>query len=189
MTSASEVRFGGIPWAAELIRDPDWVVCATSSRTPKSSTEDSFFAETLKTDRTIKHLLSLHLKPDENADPPIQAVRTIMDLGDGVNGHPDLCHGGFVATLMDEVMGVLLTINMERASSWRRGEPSDLGLFTAYIKVNYKRPVPTPNVVLATARFEKKEGKKAWVVGSIEDGMGVVYATGEALFVQPKGKL
>ncbi|KAF2813849.1 uncharacterized protein BDZ99DRAFT_459602 [Mytilinidion resinicola] len=188
MTSASELRFSRIPWAADLIRDPDWVVCATSSRTPKTSTEDSFFAVTLNTDRTITNLLSLHLKPDENADPPIQAVRTIMDLGTGVNGHPDVCHGGFVATMMDEVMGVLLTINLERASIWKRGEPT-IGLFTAYIKVNYKRPVPTPSVVLATARFEKKEGKKAWVVGTIEDGMGVVYATGEALFVQPKGKL
>jgi hypothetical protein len=42
---------------------------------------------------------------------------------------------------------------------------------------------------LCTAKFEKKEGRKAWVVGTIEDGLGVVYATGEALFVNPKAKL
>jgi hypothetical protein len=75
----------------------------------------------------------MHLLPDPSANPGIQAVRTIMDLGNGVNGHPDVCHGGFVATMLDEVMGVLLTINLERDTTRRRGEAADttLGLFTA----------------------------------------------------------
>lgn len=40
-------------------------------------------------------------------------VRTIAELGDGVNGHPRVAHGGFVATLLDEVMGVLITLNSD----------------------------------------------------------------------------
>lgn len=28
-----------------------------------------------------------------------------------LNGYPHLCHGGIVATIMDEVMGTLLAVN------------------------------------------------------------------------------
>lgn len=57
----------------------------------------------------------------------------MMDLGDGLNGHPKICHGGFVATMLDEVIGVLITLNlgkrMERLKS--KGSRSQLNCFTA----------------------------------------------------------
>ena len=112
MASADELHFRKIPWCANLINDPAWTSCNTSSRQAKGSTEDSFFAETLKSDRTIRKLLSMHRKSAAEGSPAIQEVRTLMDLGNGVNGHPDICHGGFVATMLDEVIGVLLTLNL-----------------------------------------------------------------------------
>jgi thioesterase superfamily protein 4 len=57
----------------------------------------------------------------------------MMDLGDGLNGHPKILHGGFVATMLDEVCGVLITLNlvkkMERLQS--QGSRSQLNGFTA----------------------------------------------------------
>jgi thioesterase superfamily protein 4 len=57
----------------------------------------------------------------------------MMDLGDGLNGHPKICHGGFVATMLDEVIGVLITLNlvpkMERLKI--EGSRSQLNCFTA----------------------------------------------------------
>jgi thioesterase superfamily protein 4 len=57
----------------------------------------------------------------------------MMDLGDGLNGHPKICHGGFVATMLDEVIGVLITLNlvpkMERLKL--EGARSQLNCFTA----------------------------------------------------------
>jgi thioesterase superfamily protein 4 len=43
-----------------------------------------------------------------------QNIVTIMELGDGLNGYPSICHGGFVATMLDEVCGVLIMLNMEK---------------------------------------------------------------------------
>ena len=133
MTSADELHFRKIPWCADLINDPAWTSCNTSSRQAKDSTEDSFFAETLKSDRTIRKLLSMHRKAVAEGSPAIQEVRTLMDLGNGVNGYPDICHGGFVATMLDEVIGVLLTLNLEIEQGRKRGESVNepMGLFTA----------------------------------------------------------
>jgi thioesterase superfamily protein 4 len=64
-----------------------------------------------------------------------EEVRMIVELGDGLNGFPKVAHGGFVATMLDEVMGVLITTNMyaraerKRKLGWERDDA--LGAFTA----------------------------------------------------------
>ncbi|ORX99559.1 HotDog domain-containing protein [Clohesyomyces aquaticus] len=175
-----------VPWCKSMISDPAWTCTTTPSRTPKASSEDSFFAETLGTERTIRCLLTLRPSKLEDSEPRIREVRTIMDLGDGLNGHPRILHGGFVATMLDEVFGVLILSNLvlERESGG-----SVTSCFTAYLNTNYKRPVPAPGVVLCTAKFERKEGRKIYVRGSIEDGMGTVYSTGEGMFLETRAKI
>lgn len=37
-----------------------------------------------------------------------------MELGDGLNGYPQIIHGGCAATLLDEMCGILIMLNMER---------------------------------------------------------------------------
>ncbi|KAF2198359.1 hypothetical protein GQ43DRAFT_378806 [Delitschia confertaspora ATCC 74209] len=184
--------FKSIPWCAELIQDPLWEPVRTRSRTPKLTTEDAFFAETLSTERTVRHLLSL--KPRELAGEGwgINEIKTILDLGNGVSGHPHIAHGGFVATMLDEILSMLITLNVVREHKEAREQGRDIGhtgLFTAYLNTTYKKPVPTPGVVLCNAKFERREGKKIIVTGTIEDGMGKVYATAEGLFVYAKPKL
>lgn len=124
--STATTHFSAIPWCKELIEDEAWTPTRTASRVPKSSSEDSFFAETLQTDRTIRHCLSLRpTNPEHDFQtrghgPAYKEIRTIIELGNGLNGHPNICHGGFVATLLDEVFGVLLTHNIEMRSRARR---------------------------------------------------------------------
>jgi thioesterase superfamily protein 4 len=49
-------------------------------------------------------------------DLPYREIITIVDLGDGLNGYPQICHGGMIATLLDEVCGVLIVeLNKERS--------------------------------------------------------------------------
>ena len=72
--------------------------------------------------------------------------------------------------------------------------PKGRSTMTAYLKVDYRKPVKTPGVLLARAWLEKTEGKKMWGRGTIEDGEGNVLADGEALFIvvaslRPKEKL
>jgi acyl-coenzyme A thioesterase PaaI-like protein len=57
------------------------------------------------------------------------------------------------------------------------------------LNTNYKKPVPTPGVVLCTAKFERQERNKTYVSATIEDGMGMVYTRGEGMFIEVKQKL
>ena len=62
-------------------------------------------------------------------------------------------------------------------------KPPDKSTMTAYLKVDYKKPVPTPSVVLCRAWIQRTEGRKMFGMGTVEDGEGTVMAMGEGLFV------
>jgi thioesterase superfamily protein 4 len=98
-------------------------------------------------------------------------------LGSGVNGHVDTGHGGFVAVLFDEGFGLV-------AGNQR---PNDRAVMTVSLKIDYKKPVPTPGVVLFRGWLEKEERRKMWIRGAIEDGDGTVLATAESLFIVVEG--
>ncbi|KAF2792595.1 hypothetical protein K505DRAFT_362777 [Melanomma pulvis-pyrius CBS 109.77] len=182
-------HFSQVPWCAALIEDLAWTPTRTASRVPKPTTEDSFFAETLGTDRTIRQCLTLRPTVPERDAPDYREVRTIVDLGTGLNGHPNICHGGFVATMLDEVFGVLITLNLAKKMEKPRMEGSQLNAFTAYLNTNYKKPVPTPGVLLITASFVKQERNKIYVSGTVEDGNGTIFSTAEGMFIETKTKL
>lgn len=194
--------FMHIPWAARLLNKPGTVTRIAGSRKPKASTEDSLFAEVLKTDRTIRSCLSFHPRP-EPEDAAITEIHTLMIVGNGMNGHPAIMHGGIVASIIDEAMGILQTANHERnhllavGKGLAQGELPEhgIGSFTAELKIKYLKPVQTPGALIVTARYTKKEGRKEWIYAEIRqrhgaeedyDGDEVVCATGEALFIEPK---
>lgn len=52
------------------------------------------------------------------------------------------------------------------------------------LHVNYKKPVPGESTLLCTATWERQEGRKIYVKGTIEDGNGTIYTTGEGMFVE-----
>ncbi len=167
-------------------------------------------SETLNTGQTIRAWLSQARVPREPRSPIISEVRALLDLGSGVNGHQDVCHGGFVAVVLDEVTGLLLVANEmrererdtqglvvedadgqgEREQEGGAGRESFRGpVMTASLAVRYERPVPTPGVVVARAVLGRVEGRKRFVTGTVEDGEGKVYARAEGVFVQLKEKL
>lgn len=184
MTDPDLHHFQSIPWCAKLLADPDFTISPTRSRSAKASTEDSFFAETLQTDKTIRACLSLfsNATPSSSgASPQIQRVHTLISLGSGINGYPNIAHGGAVATLLDQVMAILMEENNYNGSGKH--------VVTAYLNVKYRQPVATPGVVLLTAGYTKVVQRKQFMRATIEDGKGTVYAEAEALFVEIRQKL
>ncbi|KAK3116161.1 hypothetical protein LTR53_003770 [Teratosphaeriaceae sp. CCFEE 6253] len=198
----TKAAFLRIPWAAALLNRPNIVVRVPGSRISKRSLEDSLFAEVLKTPRTLSSCISFYAKPSDTA-PSIDEVSTLITMGDGMNGHPAILHGGIVASIIDEAMGILQSVNHERdhmakvGTGHVQGElpPEGFGSFTATLNLKYLKPVRTPDSVLVTARYMKREGRKEWIYAEIkqhvshgEDDYGeeIVCATGEALFIKPK---
>ncbi|AEO63640.1 uncharacterized protein THITE_2109173 [Thermothielavioides terrestris NRRL 8126] len=148
----------------------------------------------------------------QNQPPPglITQVQSLIALGPQLNGWPGICHGGVVATLLDEVMGQIFALN--RAHGLLAPPP----VMTAYLNTRFERPVRTgpgtgpltgtgtgrakngegddghgegEGVVLVTARLVRNEGRKYWVEADVRGREGEVLATGEALFIMLREKL
>lgn len=200
----SKAPFLRIPWTASLIKRPNLIFRVPGSRKFKASTEDSLFAEILKTPRTIRSCISFYTKPASSTDQ-VEVVHTLMTLGNGINGHPGVMHGGIVAAILDEGMGILQSINWERehiakvGKGYAEGElpPVSYNSFTAELKIRYLKPVTTPGALIVTAKYIQVDGRKEFMYAEIKqregagedhEGDEVLCATGEALFLQPKPK-
>lgn len=202
----TQAFFNRVPWCSRLLAQPNLRTHAPSSRTSKPATsEDSLFAGTFRTNRTIPSVLVFYPRPAAS-DSHINAISALFALGDGMNGHPSILHGGIVATILDEAMGFWLNVNSERAhmlavsTGHKAGELADgTGAFTAQLNIKYLKPVKAPGLLLAKVRLVKVEGRKIWLRGVITqksgqvdelDGHMIECAVGEALFVEPRtGKL
>ncbi|KAJ8112056.1 hypothetical protein OPT61_g5483 [Boeremia exigua] len=188
MIEADILRLSSIPWAAALINDKRWTPTLSSNRVVKRTGEDSFFAETLDTGRTIRTMLMLRPTQEQEGDFVYEELLVILDLGDGLNGYPQVLHGGFAATLLDETCGGLIQLNVFEKVR-RLGSQHAMNYLTAYLNTVYKKPVPVPGPVLCTAKIERHDGRKVYVRATVEDGEGTVYTTGECLFIEAKPKL
>ena len=90
-SSTTIERLIAIPWCRALLESPQWTITRTASRIPKTSTEDSFFAETLGTERNVRSCTAL--RPTEESqngmeDTYYEELKIIYELGDGLNGWP-----------------------------------------------------------------------------------------------------
>jgi len=209
---ADKLYFEAIPWCSALLADPDWRIIPTRSRTPKPGKEDEFFARTLATQETISACLTQSRNTDHNRTgarsstapgtatlrPSITEVRTLFALSAGVNGYPGVAHGGFVAAVLDEVMGLLMTANKDQYESLSSNvvavqEPGvaeqkrpRFTTVTAELTIRYRRPVFTGGMVLARAWFAEVQASKFVLLATVEDRERKVLSEGHGVFVVPK---
>jgi acyl-coenzyme A thioesterase PaaI-like protein len=97
-----------------------------------------------------------------------QAVMEVV-LGKAFEGAPERAHGGIVAALVDETMGLLLTINQTMA-------------FTARLSIDYKAPTPILRTITARSWLKRRDGRKMTMRCDVFDGE-VVVASADALFI------
>jgi acyl-coenzyme A thioesterase PaaI-like protein len=180
-------HFQSIPWVAALLRDPKFTPIPIPSRVFKSSTEDSFFSTTINSPSTISACVTQYRTPPPSAKPfrpkaiPTDELRTFVTLGSDLNGWPGVLHGGMVAALLDECMGLILNLRLGG------GEPGQEGPVTAFLNTKFVRPVPTPGTVVVGTRItEEKEMRKWKIEGDIQDEERNVLASAECLYILPK---
>ena len=177
--------FLSTPWCAKLLNDPEFVPRPTPSRKYKSSTEDAFFAKTLKTEDTVSAVTTFYRKPAPEATH-VEELRMLVSLEYGVNGWQHMAHGGIVGALLDEAMGSLSTINTtlrDHPKSGDNAQPTGY-MVTAYLNVTYLKPVVTPQIILVTASFKELKGTKHYIDGEVKDADGTVLAKAESLFLE-----
>ncbi|PVH86637.1 hypothetical protein DL98DRAFT_510674 [Cadophora sp. DSE1049] len=183
IAASTKAHFDRIPWAKQYTSDPTLQPYTTAARIPKArSTADTFCAITLNTKDTVTVWQSWW-KPAPSPSPrgpnPEEGQKkfgesiALLSFSSGLNGHPDTIHGGFLGVILDELIG--------NAAEYER--PHDKSTMTAYLKVDYKRPVATPGTLAVRTWVEKVQGRKIWGRGEVLDKDSNVCATGEALFI------
>jgi acyl-coenzyme A thioesterase PaaI-like protein len=90
-------------------------------------------------------------------------------LGKAFEGAPGRAHGGVVAALIDETMGLVLAIHGNLA-------------FTAQLDVTYLAPTPMGKAIAVRAWLKKASHRKLFIEASVE-AEGVVLAKAKALFI------
>ena len=99
-------------------------------------------------------------------------VRTTTRLGLPYQGPPGRVHGGWVATLLDHLMGFAAGT----VAQW---------IFTRSLTVDYDHAVPLFEQLELSAWVEEIDGRKIWVRGQIEAG-GKVVAQARGLWLPPR---
>ncbi|KAI8326188.1 Thioesterase/thiol ester dehydrase-isomerase [Martensiomyces pterosporus] len=98
----------------------------------------------------------------------------IAHFGNKLCGHPGIVHGGVQATLFDEITA--------RPAFWNL--PRNVAL-TATLKVNYRRPVHSGQVLVFRTWLDKLDGRKAVVKAQLEDTKGNILSDAESLYISP----
>lgn len=57
------------------------------------------------------------------------------------------------------------------------------GAYTAYLNVNFKKPLHTPAVVVCRGRVQKIDGRKIYVKGTFEDKDGVILTEANGMWI------
>ena len=100
------------------------------------------------------------------ADQEAKQVHGEVFFGPAYQGAPGCVHGGFVAALFDEALGMATIFS---------GEPG----MTAWIKVSYRKPTPLETKLRITAKLDDVQGRKIYTSGKLFAGdLLVADATG-----------
>jgi hypothetical protein len=96
----------------------------------------------------------------------------VVNCGWAYEGPPGHIHGGYVAAILDQFLGM---------AQFLGGHPG----MTGRLIVRYHRPSPLNTDLNLEAWLDKTEGRKTCMTGEIRNGTTVT-ATCEALFIRPR---
>jgi uncharacterized protein (TIGR00369 family) len=110
--------------------------------------------------------MRLRFTYDEDRDCFISRFR----LGKRYTGPPGHCHGGIIATILDEAMGKVNKLRQVVA-------------LTSEITINYLKPVPLNQSLRVESREVKVSGRQHINMAEILNQKGEVLARGRGLFI------
>ena len=103
-------------------------------------------------------------------------VTAVVCLGDDYQGPPGCVHGGYLAAMFDNLLGVL-----PYKMTGRRGA------FTGRLTVRYRALTPLNTELLLTGNITDARSRRVVAAGQCHAD-GVLTAEADALFVRPAGK-
>ena len=121
--------------------------------------------------------------PAPDGEAPVAGctrLSVLVEVGNELNGHPGVVHGGFTAALLDDLLGWT-------ASSEKRARGLDGASLTANLNVNYKRPLYSDGAFLVELRADRIEKrKKVFLSATVKDSKGRVCVEATSLYIIKK---
>lgn len=127
----------------------------------------------------------------QSVDKDTSELVVVYHVGDKVDGHDGIVHGGFLATLMDEGLtrcGFPLL-------------PNKYGV-TASLEMNYRAPTPSNSYIVLKGKVDEANGRRVYTSGNLEtlplyhidektgkavvDKEPITLVEGKMLIVEPK---
>ncbi len=93
-----------------------------------------------------------------------------VEFGEAYEGHPGFVHGGYVAAVLDHVLGVAAA-------------GGGVATMTGTLTTRYRRPTPTRTRLVCRGQRTHLEGRKVYCRATLEAG-GEVVAEGEGIFLR-----
>lgn len=201
--------FRKIPLALSTFSDVSFTtrsISRTLSDPNGPSPGHSLMASTWNSDATIPRLLSMYRSGTPNSTGSGPELRRFYTLGNGLNSHPKLLHGGVLSTLLDSTMSNLAGFALQEYLATKGEDAEGSSVVTAQLNVGFLKGVRTPGTV--RVRSWVKEGgivegndgrglRKVWIEGVVESdqipGVGegavderdlVVHARAEGLWLR-----
>ena len=103
-------------------------------------------------------------------DDSSRQVASRFRLSRRYSGPPGYCHGGIIATILDEAMAKL-------------NKPNQVTAVTAQMTVDYLKPVPLNKPLRTEAHETRTNGRRRFRTAVILNEEGVVLARGRGVFV------
>lgn len=166
------------------------------TRYDKGDMSDKFFNKTINSSDTVPRALAFMRKPKSLHDQPnISEDRDLsqcpeephfvaaFQLERGVNGYIDIVHGGVLAALLDETLGLC-------AESYRVFMSEERAhLLTASLEVFYRSPVTTPSVVVIKSWVRQRVDRKWFLEAQVLDQDGLVKVEAKSLYIKLRAAL
>lgn len=175
MTSDETAPFSSIGWCRAILADPTFK--ASTARVQKHVGHNPFWFEILDKGNALRSHCLLYRTPQSNIAESLMETRELIDFGTRATGQEGICHGGFLATLVDEAAGAFLRVYLLDNSQDPR---------TAFLNITYKKAVVTPSTIMVQTKFISKEGRKMRLQVSVVDASGDTCLVAEILYITRK---
>ena len=125
------------------------------------------------------------LQPNHNSmesAEPIEVAVGDVQLGNQVNGHEGIVHGGIIALIFDDAMGwgyeALLMSDQDLDA-----DPTKI--VTANLNIDYRAPLMEDSRAVVRVYYVRSEGRKIYFQARLESHDGkILYAEATSLFVK-----
>jgi len=194
--------FSSLDWTREILENDAYQMVPFYSRYCINETgENRFFARIVNTETTVPHILAFQLKdfktPDSTisrvdnqtcpttvdlTEPATPEVICLMALGDDLQAHPSIVHGGFQGVIFDEVMRLLILLHQHNICV---PGPRDMH-FTATMTISYSAAVVAPSNVIVRSRLVRREGRKWFARAEIVNSASKILTSAESMWITAK---